>query len=139
MLETIHLLFDFGLVVLIWLVQLVVYPSFHFFSKGKLLEWHSIYTRRVTYVVLPLMLGQLVLSILLAFQYPSFGSLGILILVIGAWVVTFVCFVPIHQQISLNNVDPNLLKRLVSLNWIRTILWTLIFVWGLCSCFLNKY
>ncbi|MEO1009857.1 MAG: hypothetical protein AAFX53_01035 [Bacteroidota bacterium] len=58
--EILRLLCDFGLVVLIWSVQLIIYPSFQFYNPIELLLWHGIYVHRITYVVLPLMVGQLV-------------------------------------------------------------------------------
>ena len=54
-LDLARLLIDFGFVVLIWAVQLVIYPSFGFYAKANLFEWHKSYTARVTYIVLPLM------------------------------------------------------------------------------------
>ena len=50
---------DFGLLVLIWMVQLVVYPGFKYYQRERLLEWHARYTSRISYIVGPLMLGQL--------------------------------------------------------------------------------
>ena len=55
-LEYIRLLVDAGFIVLIWAVQLVIYPSFKFYSNANLLKWHRLYTKRVTVIVLPLML-----------------------------------------------------------------------------------
>jgi len=37
----IRLLFDFGLLVLIWLVQLVIYPSFLYYEQDNLKRWHE--------------------------------------------------------------------------------------------------
>ena len=58
----IRLLFDFGLLVLIWLVQLVIYPSFLYYEQDNLKRWHEKYTQKITYVVLPLMMGQLIIT-----------------------------------------------------------------------------
>ncbi|MEQ9363414.1 MAG: hypothetical protein RIF32_04185, partial [Leptospirales bacterium] len=55
-------LFHFGLVVLIWLVQLVIYPAFMYADAEQFTDWHRVYTERVSLVVVPLMLGQLVLA-----------------------------------------------------------------------------
>ena len=35
-----RVIIDFGAVVLIWMVQLVVYPSFTYFQKKELMDWH---------------------------------------------------------------------------------------------------
>ena len=42
--EAIRSVVDFGAVVLIWLVQLVIYPSFLHYAESDLVNWHKIYT-----------------------------------------------------------------------------------------------
>ena len=59
MIEITRLLLDFGLCILIWMVQLIVYPSFLFFSDNNLFTWHKTYTKAIALIVMPLMLGQL--------------------------------------------------------------------------------
>jgi len=69
--------FDFGMLVLIWLVQLIIYPSFEFTDKDAFLGWHEKYTGLITVVVLPLMLGQLGLTLYqltLDCNFYTFGS-----------------------------------------------------------------
>ena len=54
---------DFGLVVLIWMIQLIVYPSFLHYTTTNLIKWHRKYTPLIGYIVGPLMLLQLGISI----------------------------------------------------------------------------
>ncbi len=61
--DLLRLLVDMGLLILTWLVQLVIYPSFLYYDATDLKKWHSIYTGRITFVVLPLMLTQLLVAI----------------------------------------------------------------------------
>ena len=49
---------DFGLLVLILMVQVIVYPSFLHFSKTNLIKWHQSYTPKITTIVAPLMIAQ---------------------------------------------------------------------------------
>lgn len=130
---TIRLLFDTGLVVLIWLIQLVVYPSFLYYGKDNLIKWHKHYTSRLSLIVIPLMFGQLILAVIQLAQFPAIETIVGLSLVIVVWVSTFSQFVPIHNQIFKNNSTVKLLKQLVKRNWLRTILWTLIFCWSIYS------
>ncbi|MEJ7637421.1 MAG: hypothetical protein WKF75_05360 [Singulisphaera sp.] len=65
---------SFGLVVLIWLVQVIIYPAFAEISPDRFVSWHAGYTRAVTWVVAPLMLGQVALLAWLAFVRPSPAS-----------------------------------------------------------------
>jgi|TARA_R110000868_G_scaffold326954_1_gene587949 hypothetical protein len=135
MIEELRLVLDLGLVVLIWMVQLVVYPSFTYFTSADLFQWHQKYTVRITYIVVPLMVGQLLVSGFLAYKTLTFYSLGSFILVLSIWVITFSVFVPIHEKIGSNSFTPEDLHLLEERNWIRTILWNLIFVWSVLEVF----
>ena len=124
-------LVDFGLLVFIWTIQLVVYPSFRYFPADSLLKWHGTYTSAVSIIVMPLMITQLTLHAWRVYDSFSHGNLLLLLLVIGTWAVTFVIFVPLHNKISLGHELTESLANLVLYNWIRTALWGLIFLIGL--------
>lgn len=126
-----RLLFDAGLFVLIWMVQLVVYPSFLYYEKQNLVTWHKHYALGLSMIVIPLMFGQLILSGMQAYRLASTDAVISFILVISVWILTFVIFVPIHSKISENKATKAILKQLVNRNWLRTILWTVIFCWSL--------
>lgn len=119
---------DAGLMVLIWIVQTIIYPSFKYFSNKELQRWHSIYTMRIGYIVLPLMLIQLGIAVYQVWTIQNEYTLISLVLIILVWLSTFVQFVPRHQMIAQGKCSEKLLKELVDLNWIRTLLWTLLFL-----------
>ena len=123
------LISDVGLVVLIWLVQLVIYPSFKYYTQENLKKWHEIYTSRITFVVLPLMLSQITLSIILLLK-SDWGLFHIVdfILVLLIWVSTFTIFVPLHQNIERNKRIPESAVKLIKYNWFRTFLWSVIVI-----------
>ena len=126
---------DFGLVVLIWMIQLIVYPSFLHYTNTNLVKWHKKYTPLIGYIVSPLMLTQLVISIYqLAIEITYYNVLSVLLVSI-IWIVTFLQFVPIHNTISKGNISESLLLSLVRKNWSRTILWTLLFIYGFLLLF----
>ncbi len=127
-LEFYCLLFDFGLLVLIWLTQLIVYPSFRYSSATHFVAWHNTYTNRISVIVIPLMSGQLILSGLQLWALPSIGSSIAMVAILGAWAITFIFFVPLHNTISANRYTDDTLVRLVRLNWWRTGLWTFVFL-----------
>lgn len=131
-----RLLIDFGLLVLIWLVQLVIYPGFGYYKKENLIGWHQKYTLKITYVVMPLMVVQLVLSIVQLATKTSFYSMGSVLLITAVWILTFTQFVPLHNKISTGKVSPETTSKLVAKNWFRTGLWTIIFVWSATKVFL---
>ena len=119
---------DFGLVVLIWVVQLVVYPGFHYYEKEALVKWHTRYTRNISLVVMPLMTVQLALHGYWLVKDFNFVRLWIFIMILAAWAVTFLFAVPLHENISRNKEIAFAVESLVKINWIRTVLWTLVFV-----------
>ena len=127
-LELLRLLFDFGLVVLIWLVQLTIYPAFLFYQKENLLKWHQKYTVGISIVVIPLMFGQLITATIQIIKVQNSYTLVSGILILLVWAITFSQFVPMHSKIAKGNSSTKLLKELVFLNWSRTILWSFIFL-----------
>ena len=128
MIEITRLLLDFGLCILIWMVQLIVYPSFLFFSDNNLFTWHKTYTKAIALIVIPLMLGQLGIAIYQVFLAQNIYTLVSIVFVVFLWGITLLKFAPMHQQISEGNTQIQLLKTLVQMNWIRTMIWTLLFL-----------
>tara|TARA_R110002051_G_scaffold3333_1_gene18005 strand:+ start:11732 stop:12148 length:417 start_codon:yes stop_codon:yes gene_type:complete len=129
--EILNLLFDSGLLVLIWMIQLIVYPSFLYYNKEALVSWHRKYTLRLAIIVIPLMFGQLLLTSWQWYQLQTLEMTMRLLLVIAVWVSTFVQFVPIHNKITQGKATNQHLKQLVHRNWLRTTLWTLICILGI--------
>ena len=130
-LQVVRLLFDFGLFVLIWIVQLVVYPGFRYYTKENLITWHQKYTLRITCVVMPLMLGQLLLSGFQLWREVSFYTVISFIVVSLLWASTFLQFIPMHVSIDRSDFNDKTLSDLVRKNWGRTFLWTLLLILSL--------
>lgn len=131
-LSEIHSLIDFGMLTVLWLVQLVIYPSFLRIEAGQLLSWHQTYTFRVSFVIMPLMLAQLGLAVLAA-TAESAGWLDglVLALVLLCWGLTFFVSVPLHRKIDTGDLSLPTRLALIRTNWPRTALWTAIFCLGL--------
>lgn len=132
-----RLLTDTGFLVLIWAVQLVIYPSFKYYSKSDLNIWHISYTKRITFIVLPLMFAQLILACVHIYQSQDWYTISSLLIVIGLWLLTFIIFVPLHQRIDNNKFTDETCSSLVYRNWLRTLLWSLLFILTLIY-YLNK-
>ncbi len=130
-LSLLRLLFDFGMLVLIWLVQLIIYPSFLYYQPRDLLLWHETYVIAISFVVIPLMFGQLITASIQLFKKQNLFTVGSLMLIAFVWLSTFVQFVPMHNAISLGDTSLDLLNDLIDKNWIRTAIWTFIFVWSM--------
>lgn len=123
----IDLIVHFGLLILIWLVQVIIYPSFRHTDSQAFMPWHAKYMRLITYFVLPLMVVQLILSI--GQVYPSYflNDVIVLMLVIAVWLFTFFLSVPCHHQLLLKK-DATAIERLITTNWYRTICWSVVFM-----------
>ena len=118
---------NFGLVILIWMVQLIIYPGFEYYNHQSLFKWHKKYTARITVIVLPLMVSQLGLHLFILrginINYPLMS----LSLVLATWVVTFIWAVPLHGNIGKNIRIDHSTGSLIRINWSRTALWSIIF------------
>ncbi|MFB1004602.1 MAG: hypothetical protein QMC70_10765 [Bacteroidia bacterium] len=126
--EVVALIVASGLFVLIWMVQLLVYPGFIYYTKQNLRQWHTAYTPRITLIVAPLMLSQLAIGIYRIYTNAAWFSTAYAILVAAVWLTTFYIFIPIHDKIQKGTFENHLLNKLVSLNWMRTILWSAILI-----------
>jgi hypothetical protein len=133
--KTSLLIVDFGLVILIWMTQLIIYPSFKYYDELQLVNWHQKYTLAISFIVMPLMLMQVVLH---GYQlYTAFNWLTVLavLLIILTWLNTFAVAVPLHNQITTNTNPLTAAEKLVNINWYRTIMWSLVFLIGLINNF----
>ena len=118
---------DVGLVVLIWMVQLVIYPSFCHFESDGFDRWHRIYMRNITFIVLPLMLGQLILSGYLLYT-SGFQILRVVdfLLVGSMWLSTALFYKPLHEKLVAEKFDIPICNQLTKTNWWRVVVWSTI-------------
>lgn len=124
------LLIDAGLVVLIWMVQLIIYPSF-LYHDNNLVKWHQKYTSRIALIVIPLMMYQLIFALILSISNFTLINSIYGLIVLALWLNTFIVFVPLHNKISNNSFNSKVLQRLISKNWLRTFLWTFLLFYHL--------
>ncbi len=129
--DILRLLLDFGLLVLIWIVQLVIYPGLCYYEQRDLGTWHKSYTSRIGMIVAPLMILQLVVVLFQVFRDLNWYSLGSGILVLVLWLLTFLIFVPLHGKIRPEVPCDEITEKLVRKNWWRTFLWSSLFIWTL--------
>lgn len=112
----------------IWFVQLVHYPLFAQVGEAGFVQYEAAHTMRTSWVVMPPMLIELgTAAALLVWRPPGLGSAEVALglgLVLLIWASTFFLQVPAHGALG-RGFDPAVASRLVSTNWIRTVLWTL--------------
>lgn len=116
------------LVGLIWFVHLVHYPLYAAVGATAFLAYEREHCRRITPLVLPLMVAELVAAALLVLAAPTpatrtLGWLGAALLT-AVWASTFLLQVPCHRRLE-EHVDRLAMRRLGRTNWLRTAAWTL--------------
>ena len=110
---------------LIWLVQIVHYPSFLFVDQIKFKKFNSFHQSKITYIVLPVMLIELASSVLVSyFSINILNSINLLLL-IGVWLSTFLLSVPIHSKLLVGFNEAKIMS-LVRTNWLRTLFFGLL-------------
>lgn len=112
---------------IIWMVQVVVYPLFGDIGEASFVAYHERYMWLVSWIVGPLIILELITVVwsLLLFTDPMdrrmlFLGAG---LFLALCVATFFGPVQIHQELKAG-YSAEAADRLVTSNWIRTILWT---------------
>ena len=121
-----QIIVDSGLFVLIWLVQLIIYPSFRYTKEECFIQWHTRHTFLMGLVVSPFMLTQAGIEGFLFFQNEV--RWWRLVPIVLIWLATFILSVPCHRQLQKGGKDLSTINRLVATNWVRTILWSLLFL-----------
>lgn len=121
-----QLIFSSFMTGLVWLVQVVHYPSFPFVPESEYARFAHFHTTRITWVVGPVMLAEALTLALLMFrpEHPLGFKLGAGALLLIIWASTFFLQVPLHELLA-GGKDAAVIERLVGTNWIRTIAWTL--------------
>jgi hypothetical protein len=125
LLTLIFTLFNTGL---IWTIQLVHYPGFLHVGPDAYKLYQSFHMRSITGLVGPSMLAELISTILLTGILINSGDKFL----IGAaggllgfiWIHTAFVASPLHGSM-LDGYQPELIKKLIAVNWWRTIAWTI--------------
>jgi len=108
----------------IWLVQLVHYPSFQFVKGDEFQKFCQFHQNSITWVVGPAMVVEVLTGIYLVLSPIASGKLYLgLALIALLWLSTFFLSVPLHTKL-LDGPNPEVIRNLVWTNWPRTLLWT---------------
>ena len=125
-LEQLHLIATSMMVAIIWMVQILHYPSFLFVDKQQYTEFQHFHMKKISYIIVPIMLLELFSGFAILFyiekvQLSLYASLTLLVLI---WVITGLFFTKYHTELS-KKYNRNTILRLIRFNWIRTVLWTI--------------
>lgn len=126
MLFQFQIIADSGLFVLICLVQGIIYPSFDYLEKANFKTWHFRYTRLIGFIVVPLILLQVGVELCHALVTdPRWWRALLIGLVL---ITTFSLSVPCHKKLQSMGKSVVIIRKLVLTNWIRTLVWTILFL-----------
>ncbi len=111
---------------LIWVIQILHYPSFHFVDQERFENFESFHAKRISYLVIPFMLTELFTGFYLVYSLSSNSLLwGLnLLTILLLWAITLFVSSPLHGQL-LEGYNNKVVDQLISTNWYRTFLWTL--------------
>lgn len=113
---------------LIWTIQVVHYPSFLDVGADEYVSFQQNHMRNISLVVIPLMLLELAAGIYLQIKYASFNLhwsvfLATFLLVF-IWIITMFFASPLHGKLVSQGFNIQNIRRLIHINWWRTIAWT---------------
>ena len=123
----VHLGATLLMVGVIWIVQVVHYPLFAGVGADGWAAYEAAHQSRITLVVGPLMVAELVTAVWLVLDRPA--ALPAWAVVLGAvlvgvlWASTAFLQVPLHNALG-GAFDADAHGRLVATNWLRTVAWT---------------
>lgn len=123
-LELLQAAFTLPLVGLIWTIQLLHYPMFLRLDREQFCAHCAWHARTITPLVGPLMLGELICSLLLLRHHPGLLSGTGAALTLTIWLSTACWQSPLHGRLARGR-DVQVIAQLIRSNWLRTVAWTL--------------
>ena len=127
-LDQIHLIATSMMVAIIWIVQILHYPTFLFINKKQYTDFQQFHMNKISYIIVPIMAVELfsglgILFIIQKQQISFYVSFALLILI---WMITGLLFTKYHYDLSKKYNEETILQ-LIRFNWIRTLFWTIRF------------
>jgi uncharacterized membrane protein len=124
----VNLLATWYMIGLIWMVQVVHYSMFDRVGREHFERYEADHGRLITPIVAVPMLVEIVTACLLLTaaapeNFPRWAAWAGITMLTGIWLSTAFLQVPMHNRLS-SGFDQEAYQRLVSTNWIRTVLWT---------------
>lgn len=122
----INLFSSFFLCGLIWTIQIVHYPMFLRLDKDNFTSHIAFYGHRISFIVAPMMVAELVTSAILIFTSPTYFFFHVsgFIAVSLIWGITFFVQVPLHNHLAIIR-DKQTIHTLIRSNILRTIFWSI--------------
>ena len=114
---------DSAMAAVSWLILLCTYPDFARWRAEGFAEAHEAYTRRVGWVVGPLLLAQLAGHVMVWSRAGDLLGVG---LVAAAWALTGLWSVPCHRRLQAEGPASPALRSLIWSHVWRTAVWSIL-------------
>jgi uncharacterized membrane protein len=108
---------------LIWTIQVVHYPLFARVGPQEWPRYEAEHQRRITWLVGPLMVANVVLAVALLLAEPDVLSAINAGLAVAVFIATGLIYAPMHGGLQ-SSAGEVAIRRLVRANWARTAAWT---------------
>ena len=133
-----HLIFTSIMTGVIWVIQIVHYPSFHFIEKELYTAFQKFHMNKISIIVIPIMLAELITGMMLFLDKSSKSPILIIsfVILVLIWLITGVFFSKAHNEL-MTGYQELVVNQLVVMNWIRTLLWTLRLLLLTCFVYLH--
>ncbi|WP_124981501.1 hypothetical protein [Nonlabens xiamenensis] len=128
LIDHIKLALDGSLFVIVIIFQYGVYPGFKYFEREALIEWHSQYSVNMAYIGVPLMIAQIICSILLFSVHADalIYNLVNMILVLTTWAMLLTIVIPLHSEMeTAQNLEAHI-RKIKFYNFLRIIVYAMI-------------
>lgn len=121
----VHIFSSFFMTGLIWLVQLLHYPSYKYINSDQFTAYQTFHTQTITFIVGPMMVAEIFSGLYLMMQmnWEKIYLVNFVLLMI-IWLATAILSVPNHGKLALG-YDLGVVDYLIRTNWIRTLAWTI--------------
>ncbi len=112
---------------ILWLVQRVQYPLFLGLNEGHFSKWHDLHSARITWIVAPLMVLELAVSLAFIFlnKINLWQNIFVFFMTCTIWAITFFISVPKHEKLAQKGFDQAVILSLIRTNWGRTLVYTI--------------
>ena len=121
----IHIISTSIMVGVIWVIQLVHYPSFKYVNESDYINFQKYHMSNISYIVFPVMFTELITALIILFfgEKSLFFVLSLICLFL-IWVFTGVLFTKYHSILK-EGKDLMIIEKMIKANWIRALLWTM--------------
>ena len=121
-----HFFLTFFMTGIIWLIQLIHYPSFSFIDKNMYSKFQTFHMNRISFLVGPIMILELLSGFYLLLFFYSESNFFVINFILNILILnmTIIVFATIHKKL-IEGFKFSLFAKLISMNWIRTILWSM--------------